>query len=146
MPHQIYHTTQQKKPLRPAREGEADAYHNANRYSINDMLRWINSVRFLPLSMPFDKSARSIIWRTLLFTLPISSRRASRSVRSSTMRLDNVSRISRSSAVSSSLYLPFTVSSKRLSSCSAAVIFLPMVRSLSPYSCSTSPRISKTMG
>lgn len=30
-------------------------------FSINVMLRWMKSERFLPLSIPFERSARSII-------------------------------------------------------------------------------------
>ena len=40
---------------------DADPASERCYFSINEMLRWMKSERFLPLSMPFDSSARSMI-------------------------------------------------------------------------------------
>ncbi len=114
--------------------------------SISEIERWIKSERFLPFSMPLDSSARSIIWRTRPLAPPISFRRSLRSSRSVTTFFDKSSRIVFSSALKSASFLSFTTSSKRFSSATAASIFLVMLFNLSPYSFSTSDRMSITIG
>ena len=101
-------------------------------FSISEIERWMKSVRFLPLSMPLVSSARSMICLTSRFSPPISRSRSLRSSRSVTIYFDSSSRVDFSSGVSSSSFLPFTTSSKRFSSATAASIFLVIDFSLSP--------------
>ena len=73
-------------------------------FSISEIERWMKSERLLPLSMPLESSARSMICFTSSFSAPISRSRSLRSSRSVTIFFDSSSRVDFSSAVSSSSF------------------------------------------
>ena len=74
-------------------------------FSINEIDRWMKSVRFLPFSMPLVRRARSMICLTSLVSDPISRSRWLRSSRSVTTFFESSSRVDFSSGVRSASFL-----------------------------------------